>query len=243
MTYTRNFAPWCLILGITLCVPFAAKPDAIVVNGTCEQNCGFPTILSNGTSTSGDFNFDYTFGDGDVYDVSGNYSASYSTVDGSTIAVNPTFTYEGASPSVGSDTLTFDMYQLYFDTTPGTWAGTYTESIPLSLGATAGPGSTIEGQLLYDGQSVGLVGPFGPGTYSVTNSKSLDFGPFLNNAPFLLADFQFTADFGAGTLPGTSASGASPAATPEPATDLACGLGLILFVYVGRRRSRSRNAA
>jgi hypothetical protein len=238
MIYTRNFVPCCLILGFTLCVPFAAKSASIVVNGTCESSCS-SGALSDGQSTSGSFNFDYTSGDGDIYDVSGSYGASYSNVTGSTIVVNPTFIYAGAAPSSGNDTITFDLYQFYFDAECCTWAGTYSESVPLFLSSTAGPGSTIAGQLLFDGQSVGLVGPFGPGDYLVSESAALDFG-FSDNSPFLLADYQFTAQFDAGTLPGAGASGA---ATPEPAMDLVCGLGLILFVCIARRQNRPRIAA
>jgi hypothetical protein len=238
MIYTRNFVPCCLILGFTLCVPFAAKPAAILVNNTCEGTCS-PGALSNGNSTSGGFNFDYTFSDGDVYDVSGSYSASYSNVTGSTIVVDPTFTYVGAAPSVGNDTLEFDLYQFYSDANCCTWAGTYSETVPLALSSATGPGSTISGQLLFDGQSVGLAGPFGPGNYLVSESADLDFGP-KDSSPFLLADFAFTAQFDTGTTPGAGASGAP---TPEPAMDLTCGLGLILFVCIARRRNRPRIAA
>jgi hypothetical protein len=238
MIYTRNFVPCCLILGFTLCAPFAAKSASIVVNGTCEPTCS-SGALADGQSTSGSFNFDYTFGDGDVYDVSGSYGASYSNVTGSTIVVNPTFTYTGATPSAGNDTINFDLYQFYFDAKCCTWAGTYSESVPLSLSSATGPGSTIAGQLLFDSQSVGLAGPFGPGNYLVSESADLDFGA-LNDSPFLLADYQFTAQFDAGTQTGAGASGAP---TPEPAMDLACGFGLILFVCIARRRNRPRIAA
>jgi hypothetical protein len=241
MTYTRNFAPWCMILGFTLCAPFAAKSGSIIVNGTCDFNCA-PNSLSNGTSISSPFNFDVAFADGDEYDISGAYSASYSKSAGSTISVTPTFTYIGSVPSAGTDTIDFTLAQDYFDPTCCTWAGTYFESVPLTLGSTAGPGSTISGELLYDGKSVGLVGPFPPGTYSVSNSASLDFGS-LDTNPTLLADFDFTVQFAAGTLPNASATSVSTSSTPEPATDLVCGLGLILFVCIARRRNRPRIAA
>jgi hypothetical protein len=241
MTYTRNFAPWCMILGLTLCAPFAAQSGSIIVNGTCDFSCA-PNSLSDGTSISSPFNFDVTLTDGDEYDISGSYSASYSKAAGSTIAVNPTFTYIGSSPTTATDTINFTLAQDYFDPSCCTWAGTYFESIPLTLGATAGAGSTISGELLYDGKSVGLVGPFPPGSYTVSKSAALDFGS-LDTDPTLLADFNFAAQFAPGTLPNTSASSVSTSATPEPAMDLVCGLGLILFVYVARRRNRSRIAA
>ena len=161
--FTR-FTPGCLILAFMLGVPFSARSAEINVNGTCEVNCpGPPSNLSNGESTSGSFNFNYTFGDGDIYNISGAYGASYSTVTGSFLLATPVVTYEGASPSVGFDTITFDVLQGYYDASPGSWAGTYHEAIPLKLDAPAG--STISAQALEDGESVGLVGPYGPGTY------------------------------------------------------------------------------
>jgi hypothetical protein len=238
MNYTRRFTPCCLILGLTLCVPFTAKSGSIDVNGTCELNCSFTTPLTNGESTSGAFDFDYTFLDGDVYNVAGNFSATYSTLDGSTLSVDPTITYEGATPSAAKDTLDFDFSQAYFDTSCCTWAGTYFETVPLFLASTAGHGSKISGQVLYDGKSVGLVGPFGPGAYSISESANLDFG-MLDTNPTLLGDFELEAVLGKGTLPGTIASSTSP--VPEPATFLPCVLGLILIYYGLRGRNASRS--
>ena len=172
--------------------------------------------------------------DGDAYDISGNYSASYSTADGSAISINPLVTYIGTMPSVATDTLDFSMFQSYFDTSCCTWAGLYSESIPLYLSNLAGPGSSISGELFYDGQGVGLVGPYGPGVYSETRSANLDFGN-LNTSPFLAAEYDFSFVFGAGTLPGADAS----AATPEPELAIPCGLVLILASYLLRRQDRS----
>jgi hypothetical protein len=236
MNLTR-FTPCGLILGLSLCAPFTARSASIAVDGTCELGCSFAAPLSDGQSTSGTFDFDYTFLDGDTYDVAGSYSASYSTLNGSTISVNPIVTYEGADPSVGADMIDFQLTQDYFDASCCTWAGTYSETVPLTLAATAGPGSTISGQVLYDGQSVGLVGPFGPGAYSFSESANLDFGA-LDSDPTLLADFELKANFGAGTLPGTSGSAN---AAPEPPTGVPFGLGFILIYYGLRRRNRSRN--
>ncbi len=87
---------------------------------------------------------------------------------------------------------------------------------------------------------MGLVGPFGPGTYSVSESANLDFGG-LDTDPSLLADFELDDQFGAGTLPGTSAGSTSTSPTPEPAMFLPCGLGLILISYGFRRRNHSRS--
>jgi hypothetical protein len=235
MTSTRNYLPCFLIVGLSLCAPFTAKSGSIDVNGICEVGCSSPNFLTNGMSDAGAFNFVYTFGDGDAYDIAGNYGASYSTVNGSTISIAPEFTYEGTNPSVGTDQINLIFSQGYFDTSCCTWAGTYTETVPLSLSSSAGPGSTISGQLQYDGQSVGLVGPFGPGTYFVTQSANLDFGA-LDNSPDLLGDYQFSVKFARGALPGASAGSTN---TPEPVTPLLCGLGLIMLGGFARSRKRS----
>src|ERR1035441_3713577 len=94
------FSPWHLILVSLLGAPFSAKSQQVQVNSTCEVNC--PTIpsLSNG-STSGTFNFNYTFGNTDKYNISGSYGASYSHANGSTIAVVPVFTYLGTGGGTG----------------------------------------------------------------------------------------------------------------------------------------------
>jgi hypothetical protein len=238
MNLTRRATLSSLIFGLTFCAPFTAKSASIAVNGTCEVGCPSTPALHNGQSTSGTFDFDYTFLDGDIYNVAGSYGASYSTVDGSTIFVDPTITYEGLSPSAAADVLDFNMKQDYYDTSCCTWAGTYYETVPLFLASTAGPGSKIEGQLLYDDKSVGLVGPFGPGSYSIAESKNLDFGA-LDTNPTLSADFELKVGFRPGTLPGTEAS--STSAAPEPAMAIPCGLGLIL-IYCGLlRRNHSRS--
>jgi hypothetical protein len=239
MTYLRNFRPFCLILGFTLCAPFAAKSGAIDVNGTCELgDCSSVDSLSNGMSASANFNFDYTFGDGDTYNISGSYSASYSSITGSTISVEPVITYVGASPSADTDTVNLALLQNYFDSSAGSWAGTYTEDVPLDLGGPVGPGSTISGELFYDGVGVGLAGPFGPGSNFVTESASLDFGA-NDTSDTLSAAFDFAVQFGAGTQPGASADAVT---TPEPMMALPFGLSLILIACGVCWRHRSRIA-
>lgn len=229
-----RFTPCRLQLAFALCVPFAAQPASIVINGTCEAGtCPLPTdSLSDGQSISNAFDFDYMFLNGDTYNIAGTYSASYSHTTGSTISVDPVVTYEGPSPSVAADVITFDLLQNYEDTIIGSWAGLYTESIPLIVDAAGG---TAEGQLLYDNVGVGLVGPDGPGSYFVTQSANLDFGD-LDTSDTLMADYNFVFNFAAGTTAGESVS----SVTPEPVMFIPCGLGLILLTYGVRRRNRSR---
>jgi hypothetical protein len=225
-----RFTPCCLILAFMLGAPFTSRAGIIDINGTCEVGCPSSPPVSNGQSQSGSFDFNYTFGDGDTYNISGAYGASYSTVTGSTIYVTPTVIYMGSSPSVGADTITFDLLQGYYDAGPGSWAGTYYETIPLSWNAPAG--STISAQLLYDGESVGLVGPYGPGNYFAQESKSLDFGS-LDTSATLSADYNFVFSFAAGTTTGEGGS-----STPEPAMAIPCLLCLALAIWHLNRRKR-----
>lgn len=237
MHHQRRSWNICLVFALSLAAPIALRAEAVSVNAVCVVgNCASPDALSNGQSTSGTFNVSLTFGDGDSYDVSGNYSASYSTVNGSTISINPVVTYTGAAPSLGTDTIQLNALQNYFDPSCCTWAGNYSESIPLVGVGGFGAGSEMSGQLLYDGQSVGLVGPLpAPGNYLQNKSANLDFGA-LDTDPTLKAEFEFTFIFGQGTSSGASEGASS---SPEPASLLLCGLGLLALTCGAYRRNRA----
>jgi hypothetical protein len=228
-----------LVFALSLAAPIAMRAEAVTVNAVCAVgDCAAPDSLSNGQSTSGTFNVNLTFGDGDSYDVSGSYSASYSTVNGSTIAINPVLTYTGVAPSLGTDTIHISAQQDYFDPSCCTWAGTYTESVPLVAVGGFGAGSQMSAELFYDLVGVGEVGPLAaPGSYLQTKSANLDFGS-LDTADTLDAYFGFNFTFGKGTLPGAT-EGASAAATPEPASFVLCGLGLLALTGGVYRRNRS----
>jgi hypothetical protein len=237
----RLSTPFFVFMAVTLVVPFAAKSASVELNGTCEVNpsCTTLTAIGNGQSTSGSLNFTYSFANGDTYAVTGTYAASYSTTAGSTIAFDPVVTYTGAGPSAGTDTLTLQMLQDYLDATPGSWAGSYTETVPLTLSSLAASGSTISGELMYDSLTVGLIGPFGIGTNTGTKTTALDFGA-LDTSNTLHATYNIYITFAQGSRPG--ASGASPAAVPEPALIIPGGLCLLALVFLARRQNRSRVA-
>ena len=203
-----------------------AKPAAITLNGTCELgNCSSVDSVSNGQSVGpANFNFNYSFADGDIYNLSGTYSASYSTINGSSIGLGLSATYTGSSPSVGNDVLTFDLLQNYFDNSAGSFDGTYHETAPVTLSGNVGAGSTVTAQLSYDGQGIGLLGPYGPGTNLGQQSAYLTG----LDGNYLDADFNFTFHFLAGTQPG--AGGTSPAPTPEPALLLPLGAGFLALI-------------
>jgi hypothetical protein len=232
ITRFRRLTLCFLMSAFMLGTPFAARCGQININGICEVGCPSSPPVSSGMSESANFNFNYTFGDGDIFNISGVYTAAYSNVLGSSIYVDPTVTYIGAGPSVAADTVTFDLLQGYFDSGPGSWAGTYSEDIPLNLNGPAG--STVSGQLFYDGEGVGLAGPFAPGNYLVSESKFLDFGD-LDTSDTLSADYNFVFDFTPGLKPG---QGGGSSVVPEPALAIPSGLCLLLSILHLRRRNR-----
>ena len=184
MLYLKRLKYCYAIPGLMMLLPLAAKPSAVMVNGVCLV--GFDctaagliaSALGNGQSTSGSVRSDalLVWRWRHLLDYGGIW-ASYSHLNGSTIFTFPVVTYTGAGPSAGNDTIDFMLLQDYVDPLPGTWAGSYTETVDLKGTGTFGAGSTMSGQLSYDGVGLPLVGPFAaPGSYSVTNTLALDFG-------------------------------------------------------------------
>lgn len=211
-----GFLTGCLLLAATV-----AQPAAISVNGTCEMgNCSTPDALDLGGSTNGTFSYIYTFGNTDRYSITGNYSASYAGA--TSIGFNVIANYIGNSSNSASsaDTLSVDLLQDY--NYQGDPNGTYSVTTTLTQDGNA-PGSYTEAQLSYNGQGLGLMGPyFGPGSQSFSASKALSG----LTAP-LAADFNYTFFFAAG----------SPA-VPEPAEVglLMCGFIAVLLPALRRRK-------
>jgi hypothetical protein len=227
-----------LLFALSLAAPIAMQAEAVSVNTVCivGTNCAAPDSLGDGQSTSGTFNVNLDFADGDTYNVSGSYGASYSTLNGSTISINPVVTYTGVAPSHGTDTIHIDALQNYFDPSCCTWAGAYTESVPLVAQGSFGAGSQMSAQLFYDLIGVGQVGPLAaPGSYLITKTSNLDFGA-LDTSDTLAADFEFDFTFAQGTLPGAGENAST--ATPEPASLVLCGLGMLAMTWGAYRRNR-----
>jgi hypothetical protein len=231
-----------------LCAPLA-KPGSIeeTINGGTvgDPADGQPADASLSPTTSGNFNVDVTVG-GDIFNIAGAYGATYydDSTNGFVQSLSFTPIISVVSDTSGDpDTISVDLLLNFQDSTPNsTWASDpsdpstfYSEGIPLSL--TAPAGSTISGQVFYDGQGVGLAGPYAPGTYYYTQATPLDFGA-LDTSNTLSADFNVTAVFAA-DAPAGAGGGSS---TPEPAMAIPCGLGLLLLTYGVRRRNRSRIA-
>ncbi len=228
---------WCFFAAFLLLLPSAAFAGDIQINGvcvvgTCPPPSGTSDAVQYGQSigpTTGSYSL--TFGDGDAYSITWSFSASY-TSSGTELSINPVATYTGGSPSVGNDVINFNFFQNYYDSSPGTWDGAYTETVPLAVLGNVGAGSTASAELFYDGQGLGLVGPFGPGYHFAQNTVTLTG----LDADTLAAEYEFTFDFQAGTQDGASES--SP--VPEPYEALPLGLalaGLVCSPLVVRRCS------
>jgi hypothetical protein len=207
---------------LALALPAISLPATLALTG--------PTVDFGGSNGPTSFNSAVTV-NGDSYNISGTYSASYGAA-GTFIAIYPTVTYTGASPTAQVDSITLALTQPYFDNSPGTWDGAYTESIPFTIGGTVGAGTSATGQLFYDGQGLGLVTANGAGSFFTTNTANLTG----LTGDTLTADYDFTFNFGAGTNAGGVINSV---ATPEPAEVLPVGLGLAGFLFMIARRRRN----
>ena len=201
--------------GTTVCV-LGTRPDP---NATSTAVGVSPA----GASTSGTLNYTYQFADGDDYSIKGIYSASYSTVTGLKVEFSPIITYTGnngntSAASAGADILTLNLFQNFYDSNPGVWSSPppYCEQ----FGATIATGNTASGDLMFDGQGIGVLSQ-GPGTKSQTACAGLQFTAAQDASSYLNGDFDEVFTFAKSTAAGTVTS-VTP--TPEPTT---LGLGLL----------------
>jgi hypothetical protein len=209
-----------------------ARSAAICANGTPELgNCSAPGTLASGGSISGTYSFTYQFGNGDDYLVTTTYSATDSNGTSANMSFSSNAVYTGNNgnthaASMGGDTLTDDFLENF--TYTGSSMVTGATSTATLVETSNPPGSYVEAQLLFDNQSIGVMGPFyGPGAESATAGPTTLTG--LSNP--VTGDFRFTQYFAPGTAP-----------VPEPATAGFWLLGMagIAIPAVARRYRRVR---
>jgi hypothetical protein len=231
---------------LALALPIAGFSTALQASGNggsttvCEFGVACPDPFNTATavgispspiSNSGSFNFVYTFADLDQYTVTGTWSANY--INSTYVIFNPTVTYLGYNgdtthASVGTDTLTLDLYQNFYDNTPGTWSGP--PAACEYFGVTVAPNSSATADLSYGGQQIGTLSA-GPGTTNQSLCTVLTIPPPTGTAPFLASDFDMTFTFPGSTAPGTQTSLA-----PEPTTATLGLLGIGSALLLTARR-------
>jgi len=213
---------------VAVALPFLGVSASVQLNGVCVNGSCTPTPLTYGigNSQSGSTSNGIMLGS-DPYSINTSFALGIYADGTNYIDFYPTAVYVGSSPASTTDTITVDLLASIYDPGIGNWNGTYTEHVPLVVAQN----SVASGQLLVDGQGIGQVGPYGPGSYDIYESATLTG---INGAT-LSYSFDYTYIFFAGTLPGATDS--SPA-IPEPATIIPAALALAGFGLLGLRRRK-----
>jgi hypothetical protein len=235
----RYQMPRSWLCAISIFIPGLVMGSNIEINGVCQSgDCSPSGLQASAIAVGGTAGPDvldvsnYTI-NADTYDIDiTSYGASY--LSGTYIYIDLSATYTGSSPSTSADTIRVDELQDFFNNTPGTWDGNYTEVVPVIVGN----GSTFQANLCYNGgsstQCVGQVGPVGTGTYNYNLSNNLTG---LGGGDYLSADFDLIFNFADGTLPGTTLDVLSSIPEPAPRIPVAVALmGGICAMWVRRRK-------
>ena len=219
---------------VAVALPVSGFSNAVLINGSCVfGNCVQIGANAFEHTESGATNFAVTV-NGDPFTLTGSYDAGYTADRGTFVDYFPVLTYTGAAGLANTDTITVDLLTSYFDPAFTPWDGVYEEFIPL----TAANHSTVSGNLYVSIPNdpltgVGLVSCVGPAACpGVSNSKSITglTGTVLD------FDYRFIFTFAPGTTPGSADSSPLLVATPEPASMIPAGLGLLGFSLLALRR-------
>ena len=81
------------MIALVLAAPRLAFPASLVVS--CPKSSPCPSVTSNEPTTTGSFDFLFTFVDGDLYEITGSYSVNNSFPNGTLLSFSPTVTYKG----------------------------------------------------------------------------------------------------------------------------------------------------
>jgi hypothetical protein len=215
-----------LTAALALALPAVGFSAAIEANGACETPPSASPCAAASVSGAA-----ITPGGTDIYKVTGTYFDTLSPTDRVFIGFFPLVTVVSAT-TTSADTVTLDLLQDFSDPNLTKWGGTYSETIPLDLPSV---GETGAGQVKYDGQTVGLLGPVsGSGDYTL-GPVSTPLAPL--NGSLLSADYTLTFTFAKGSVAGEFAS--SPA-VPEPAEAYSMAIGLGLLGLASFRNARAK---
>jgi hypothetical protein len=237
----RQLNRLCLTAILALALPalgISSTVTGIEANGACEAGTCTASGLASGAltpggSTSGNYNFDVSFLDGDVYDVSGAFNNSFPS--GTLYGFFPTVTLTSGA-AAGTDTITLDMLQDFFASGALNWDSTYRETIPFDLSADMSASGQLQISTQDDStlQSVGLLSATGPGDTVQKDSK------FLTglNGDTLVTDYRLRFTFDKGAPNGSS--GGSPIPEPSQMTSLGLVLAGLIVFRVRKLRSGAR---
>ena len=218
-------------VALALAIPAFGMCAAVSVNGVCVSgNCVTPDAIASQGSTSGTTSNTITI-NGDLFRVDTTFSASFPS--GTSFTADPAVTYLGTAPLTHSDNVTVDMYQSFFDPGTGiTWDGTYNEHFP----GTVPDHAMASAETFINGQGIGLLGSYGPGSY--LTSASADLTGLDGNT--ITYDVRLMLDFSPGLQPGASFTSS---VTPEPVETIPVAIGLAgcgLMAYRRRKASSVR---
>jgi hypothetical protein len=209
-----------LAAAVCLIAPTLAFSTAVSINGSCPVgSCSNVDTLPEGGGLDGSLSTTYTFQNGDPYQITGHYGATSSADEGTNLNVNVTAVYLGTTPSQ-RDVLSISFLQNF--ALSGSLDGYYDEDTQASVLGATGPGSTFAAQLSYNGNGLGVMGPYGDGYNTGTGEV------FLTGLTSpLAADYNFVYTFGSGSEYGATISSL---ALPEPGYGVVVGL---LLAFVG----------
>jgi len=229
---------------VALAIPVAGYCTAIQAIGTvgttvCEVGiCPVAntqaTSLGLNESSSGTFNFEYTFTNGDEYMVSLTYSNSYDD-NGSHLEFLPDVTYVGnngntKAASAGIDILSLIMLENFYDPEVSPWDGNACEHFPVTLPANTAASATLS----YGGLPIGTLTAAGPGYTNQSACNYLAFSNAQNNSDYLDSAYNLTFTFGGGIAPNTTII-----AAPEPSALFPAGAAFLggLFLISRKRKA------